>query len=222
MVCLPVILLSKNEIWWQNLVHLVQLKTQNSHRCFASRPTSDFSLQKCFLCTSCSLHRVLGGRVLKGPRLIQLIMFTALLRMFSSETGILLYRSLWWWRTLWWLASWVPWVPSHTKTPAGLPFIAFVKVKVTQSCLTLCDPMDYTVHGILQARILEWLFPLSRGSSQPRDRTQISCIPGGFFTSWATREARGFCTISAHINMLLNHKHCFHIVMKIILTLQTS
>ena len=47
-----------------------------------------------------------------------------------------------------------------------------VNVKVTQSCLTLCDPMDYTVHGLLQARILELVaFPFSRGSSQPRDRT---------------------------------------------------
>ena len=46
-----------------------------------------------------------------------------------------------------------------------------VKVKVAQSCLTLCDPMDYTIHGILQARIWEWLaVPFSRGSSQPRDR----------------------------------------------------
>ena len=45
-----------------------------------------------------------------------------------------------------------------------------LKVKVAQSCLTLWDPMDYTVHGILQARILEWIaFPFSRGSSQPRD-----------------------------------------------------
>ena len=40
----------------------------------------------------------------------------------------------------------------------------------SQSCLTLCEPMDYTIHGILQARILEWVaFPFSRGSSQPRD-----------------------------------------------------
>ena len=54
----------------------------------------------------------------------------------------------------------------------------------------LCDPMDYTIHGILQARILEWVaFPFSRGSSQPRDRTQVSRVAGGFFTSWATREA---------------------------------
>ena len=60
-------------------------------------------------------------------------------------------------------------------------------VKVAQSCPTLCDPIDYTVHGILQARILEWVaFPFSRGSSQPRDRTQVSSIAGRFFTSWAT------------------------------------
>ena len=59
-----------------------------------------------------------------------------------------------------------------------------VKVKVTQSCLTLCDPMAYTVHGILQARILEWVaFPFSRESSQPRDQTQVSRIAGGCFTS---------------------------------------
>ena len=58
-------------------------------------------------------------------------------------------------------------------------------------CLTLWDPMDYTVLGLLQARILEWTaFPFSRGSSQPRDRTQVSWIAGGFFTSWAIREAR--------------------------------
>ena len=66
-------------------------------------------------------------------------------------------------------------------------------VKVTQSCLTLCDALDYTVHGILQARILEWVaFPFSRGSSQPRDQTQVSHIAGRFFTSWATREAQEY------------------------------
>ena len=65
-----------------------------------------------------------------------------------------------------------------------------VWVKAAQSCLTLCSPMDYTVHGILQARILEWLaFPFSRASSQPRDQTQVSCNAGGFFTSWTLREA---------------------------------
>ena len=50
--------------------------------------------------------------------------------------------------------------------------------------------MDYIVCGILQARILEWVaFPLSRGSSQPRDWTQFSHFVGRFFTSWTTREA---------------------------------
>ena len=51
-----------------------------------------------------------------------------------------------------------------------------------------CDPTDYTVHDILQVRILEWVaFPFSRGSSQPRDQTQVSHTAGGPFTSWATR-----------------------------------
>ena len=67
-----------------------------------------------------------------------------------------------------------------------------LKVKVAQLCLTLCDPMDYTytVHGILQVRILEWVaFAFSRGSSQPRDWTLVSRITSGFFTGWVTREA---------------------------------
>ena len=64
------------------------------------------------------------------------------------------------------------------------------EVKVAQLCTILCDPMDYRVHGILQARILDWVaFPFSRGSSQPRDQTQVSHIAGRFFTSWVTREA---------------------------------
>ena len=89
--------------------------------------------------------------------------------------------------------------------------------EVAQSCLTLYDPIDCSlpgtsVHGIFQARVLEWVvisfsrgssqprdqtqarilewaaFPF-RGSSQPRDQTQVSCIAGRFFVSWATREA---------------------------------
>ena len=52
------------------------------------------------------------------------------------------------------------------------------------------DPMNHTVHGILQARKLEWVaVPFSRGSSQLRDQTGVFCIAGGFFTNWATREA---------------------------------
>ena len=58
-----------------------------------------------------------------------------------------------------------------------------IEVKITQSCLTV-TPMDYIVHGILQARILEWVaFPFSRESSQPRDPTQVSHTTGRFFTS---------------------------------------
>ena len=59
-----------------------------------------------------------------------------------------------------------------------------MKVKVAQWYLTLCDTMGCTVHGILQARIMEWVaVPFSRGSSQPRDQTQVSRIAGRFFTS---------------------------------------
>ena len=67
------------------------------------------------------------------------------------------------------------------------------EVKVTQLCPTLCNSMDYTVHGNLQARILEWVaFSFSRGSSQPRDQTQVSHTAGRFFTIWATRKAQSF------------------------------
>ena len=67
-------------------------------------------------------------------------------------------------------------------------------VIVTQSCLTLCNLMDYSppgssAHGILQEGILDWVaIPFSRGSSLLRDQTQVSCIAGRFFTTWATRE----------------------------------
>ena len=55
--------------------------------------------------------------------------------------------------------------------------------------------MDYynIVHGILQARILQWVtFPFSKGPSQPRDQSQVSHTAGRFFTSWATKEALKF------------------------------
>ena len=71
---------------------------------------------------------------------------------------------------------------------------------VTQSCLTVCDPMDCSppgssVHGILQAGILEWVAkPSFKGSSRPRNRTQVSRIAGWFFTVWASREALPLCT----------------------------
>ena len=87
-----------------------------------------------------------------------------------------------------------------------------VKVKVAQLCPTLHDPTAYTVHGILQARILEWVaFPFSRASSQSRDWTQVSGIAGRFFTSWATREA--------HINP---KQHVFSIAAECLRGPQTS
>ena len=67
--------------------------------------------------------------------------------------------------------------------------VRVVLVLSFQSCLTLCNPMDSSpphslLHGILQARTLEWVaMPSSRGSSRPRDRTQVSCITGGFYTA---------------------------------------
>ena len=65
-----------------------------------------------------------------------------------------------------------------------------VKVKVTKSCPTLCNPVDYIVHWILQAGILEWVvYPFSSRSSLPRNWTGVSCTAGGFFTNWAMREA---------------------------------
>ena len=74
-----------------------------------------------------------------------------------------------------------------------------LRAKVTQSCPALCDPMDCSppgssVHGILQARILEWVArPSSRGTSRPRNRTHVSYVSrissGGFFKTSATWEA---------------------------------
>ena len=94
-----------------------------------------------------------------------------------------------------------------------------VKVKSAQWCPTPRDPMDYTVHGILQARILKWVaFPFSRGSSQPRDWTQVSCFAGGFFTSWIRLNRRQvdfriyllsvlICRLVEYEGNLASHKH---------------
>ena len=90
-----------------------------------------------------------------------------------------------------------------------------MKLKATQSHPTLCHSMDfsppgYTVHGIFQARILEWVaIPFSRGSSQPRDRPQVSCIAGKFFTLWATRKSPSVCdSCSVMSNSLQPHGLC--------------
>ena len=83
-------------------------------------------------------------------------------------------------------SSWSTWTWMH---------FHFLLVLVAQSCPVLCDPMDYSppgssFHGILQARILEWLAILfSRASSWSRDPIWVFCIAAGFFTNWAIREA---------------------------------
>ena len=89
-------------------------------------------------------------------------------------------------------------------THISTPFSLYSKAKqseVTQSCPTRCDPMDCSppgssIHGILQAKILEWVvISLSRGSFQPRDWTWVSHITGRCFTVWTTREALLFAKI---------------------------
>ena len=90
------------------------------------------------------------------------------------------------------------WVFFHLKSASE---VQGQKVKVAHSCLTLCNPVDYTYSP--------WNSPgqntgvgslaFSRGSSQPRDRTQVSHIVGGFFTSWATREAQEWCEELTHL-----------------------
>ena len=99
-----------------------------------------------------------------------------------------------------------PWTAAYQAPPpmgfsrqeywSGVPLPSLKKwSEVAQSCLTLCDPVDCSLTGssiqrILQARILEWVaISFSRGSSWPRDQTQVSCIAGRRFTLWASRWA---------------------------------
>ena len=85
-------------------------------------------------------------------------------------------------------------IESPEINPCTYGYFIFDKVKV-KSFLTLCDPLGgslpgSSVHGIFQARGLEWVaIPFSRGPSRPRDWTQVSCIAGRFFIVWDTREA---------------------------------
>ena len=94
-----------------------------------------------------------------------------------------------------------------------------VKVLFAQLCLILCDPIDCSppgssVHGILQARILEWVaISFSRGSSRPGVQPQVFCIAGRFFTFSATREAllsylQVWCLYSSHCNQISFYKLC--------------
>ena len=103
---------------------------------------------------------------------------------FTGSVSFLFLPSLWFW------------LESVAEQKFMRSAINIKFVLAPQSCPTLCNPMgcspqDSSVHGILQASILEWVaIPFSRGSSQPRDRTQVSCTAGRFFTNWATREVQ--------------------------------
>ena len=107
-----------------------------------------------------------------------------------------------------WLRSWTPYCQIHTEIEESrkttrplrhdlnqIPYDYTVESEVAQLYLTLWDPMDCSlsgssVHGIFQARLLEWIaISFSKGSSRPKDRTRVSCITGRCFTIWATREA---------------------------------
>ena len=92
-----------------------------------------------------------------------------------------------------------------------------VCVLMDQLCLTLwdlmdCNPPGSSVHGLLQARILEWVAILfSKGSSWLRDWTWVSCIASNFFTVWATREAWDFlCVLSLVLPVFLTYLLSLH------------
>ena len=117
--------------------------------------------------------------------------------------------SLWWWlhnsvnalkcSELYIFNEWIIWYVNCISIK-----LHKVKMLVAQSCLTLCDPIDCSppgssVHGILQARILVWVAIFcSRGSSRPRDRTQVSCVAGRFFAAWATSTRKQVCELYLH------------------------
>ena len=94
--------------------------------------------------------------------------------------------------------TWCQWT-IHFKMVNMVKFMLSVFLcSVAQLCLTLCDPCSWprppgsSVHGIFQARMLQWVaISSSRGSSLPRDRSRVSCIAGRFFTTWAPGMGRG-------------------------------
>ena len=101
----------------------------------------------------------------------------------------------------------------------AISWTVYMKVLVALSCATLCNPMDYSppgssVHGTLHARILEWVaISFSKGSSKPRDRTQVSCTAGRLFTIWATGGSALYIYACKYVSVhmfLSMHKH-FHL-----------
>ena len=105
-----------------------------------------------------------------------------------------------------------PWSQKESDTAERLNWTELNEVKVTQLHLTLCSLMDCSpsgssVHGILRARILEWVaIPFSRGSFQPKGQTWVSCIAGRFFTMWATWEGWTGSLPNSHVPQSLSLK----------------
>ena len=151
-------------------------------------------LLRCGLCwppsSICALSSRFSIHQLCSLMCLSYACFSPLLGMYSLHPSNLINTHAPWslaWVLLpcstFWEASRCSFLP-HTSS-----VLSTISLKVAQSCPTLCNPMDYTVHGILQARILEWVaFPSSRGSSQPTEWIGVFCTAGGFFTSWASRE----------------------------------
>ena len=125
--------------------------------------------------TSIQSMRLSDHLILCRPLLFLPSVFPSI-RVFSNELALCWLRS----KENRWKIKWSPWL----------------LLEVAQSCLTLCNPTDcslpgFSIHGIFQASVLEWVAtPFSWGSSQPRDQTRVSCIVGRRFTLWATREAQ--------------------------------
>ena len=90
-----------------------------------------------------------------------------------------------------------------------------VRVQSLQSCPTLCNPVDFSppgssVHGILQARILEWVaMPSSRGSSRPRGPTRVSCIAGGFFIAMPPEKPHMYTHTHTHKYIYIGYKYIY-------------
>ena len=115
-----------------------------------------------------------------------------LLHLFKKKKNgsILIIKSLKWRDILLFIYLLNPFLSPKTSSPTLCVYVSGAKSSQSLCDPTDCSPPGFSVHGIVQARILEWIaFPFSRESSQPRDWTWVSCIAGRFFTIWATWEA---------------------------------
>ena len=123
----------------------------------------------------------------KNRPAVQETQFPSLSQKDPLEKGMVTHSSILAWRGAWW---------------ATVHEFKMSRIQVKWKSLShvwLCESINYTVQGILQARILEWVaYPFSRGSFWLRNRTGVSCIAGGFFTNWAIRKAQ---TSSPQLNL---------------------